>query len=118
VFTFVAVDGGMGDNLDLALFGQRFEAGIVGQFDRPGSETVTVVGRHYESGDVLAEGCPFPPPRSATCSPYPRPAPTHSRWPTTTAATPASRWRSPRDGRGRLVVRRERWDDLMAGDVN
>ena len=25
--TFVAVDGGMGDNLEVALFGQRFEAG-------------------------------------------------------------------------------------------
>src|SRR5262245_31786072 len=32
--TFVAVDGGMGDNLEVALFGQRFEAGIGGRFDR------------------------------------------------------------------------------------
>ena len=34
--TFVAVDGGMGDNLEVALFDQRFEAGIVGRFDGPG----------------------------------------------------------------------------------
>ena len=33
--TFVAVDGGMGDNLEVALFEQRFEAGIVGRFDGP-----------------------------------------------------------------------------------
>ena len=31
--TFVAVDGGMGDNLEVALFGQRFEAGVVDRLD-------------------------------------------------------------------------------------
>ena len=59
MITFVAVDGGMGDNLEVALFEQRFEAGIVGRFDGPDSETVTVVGRHCESGDVLVDGVPL-----------------------------------------------------------
>src|SRR3954463_6839839 len=54
--TFVAVDGGMGDNLEVALFGQRFEAGLVDRLDAPGGERVTVVGRHCESGDVLVDG--------------------------------------------------------------
>ena len=31
--TFVAVDGGMGDNLEVALFGQRFEAAIANRLD-------------------------------------------------------------------------------------
>ena len=31
--TFVAVDGGMGDNLEVALFGQRFEAGLADRID-------------------------------------------------------------------------------------
>ena len=53
--TFVAVDGGMGDNLEVALFGQRFEAGILGRLDAPG-ETCDLVGRHCESGDVLVDG--------------------------------------------------------------
>src|SRR5829696_486677 len=30
---FVAVDGGMGDNLEVALFGQRFEAAVANRFD-------------------------------------------------------------------------------------
>ena len=54
--TFVAVDGGMGDNLEVALFGQRFEAGVADRLDAGGGETVTVVGRHCESGDVLVDG--------------------------------------------------------------
>ena len=32
--TFVAVDGGMGDNLEVALYGQRFEAGIADRLRR------------------------------------------------------------------------------------
>ncbi|HYN51085.1 MAG TPA: diaminopimelate decarboxylase, partial [Thermoleophilaceae bacterium] len=51
--TFVAVDGGMGDNLEVALYDQRFEGGIADRMDSTDGETVTVVGRHCESGDVL-----------------------------------------------------------------
>ncbi|MGH8962851.1 MAG: diaminopimelate decarboxylase [Jatrophihabitantaceae bacterium] len=47
----VAVDGGMGDNLEVALYGQPFEPAII---DRDGErETCDVVGRHCESGDTL-----------------------------------------------------------------
>ncbi len=53
--TFVAVDGGMGDNLEVALYGQRFEAGIAGRLDASQGETVALVGRHCESGDVLVD---------------------------------------------------------------
>ena len=52
--THVAVDGGMGDNLEVSLYGQRFEATIVDRVG--GGETVTVVGRHCESGDQLVDG--------------------------------------------------------------
>ncbi len=40
---FVAVDGGMGDNLEVALYDQRFEAGIVGRLDG-GDEVCQLVG--------------------------------------------------------------------------
>ena len=61
--TFVAVDGGMGDNLEVALFDQRFEAGIADRLDAAGGEPVTVVGRHCESGDVLVDGVRLAAPR-------------------------------------------------------
>lgn len=50
VATHVAVDGGMGDNLEVAIYGQAFEPYLVG--DGP-IEVVDLVGRHCESGDVL-----------------------------------------------------------------
>ena len=55
VVTHVAVDGGMGDNLEVSLTGQRFEATMVDRVGG-GGETVSVVGRHCESGDQLVDG--------------------------------------------------------------
>jgi diaminopimelate decarboxylase len=115
--TFVAVDGGMGDNLEVALVGQRFEAGIAGRFDADGAETVTVVGRHCESGDVLIDGIELPSPRVGDLLSVP-----------VTGAychTMANNYNGNRripvvfagDGEARLVVRRETWADLLARDV-
>ena len=89
---FVAVDGGMGDNLEVALFDQRFEAGIADRLG--GGERYTLVGRHCESGDVLVDGVELDARASATSSRCRRPAPTATRWPTTTTAPAASRWSS------------------------
>ena len=48
----VAVDGGMGDNLEYPLYGQRFTPLVVGRWDEP-EVLVDLVGRHCESGDVV-----------------------------------------------------------------
>ena len=61
--TFVAVDGGMGDNLEVALFDQRFEAAIANRLETGDGELVTLVGRHCESGDVLVDGVRLDAPR-------------------------------------------------------
>jgi diaminopimelate decarboxylase len=116
--TFVGVDGGMGDNLEVALFGQRFEAAMVERFDAPDCELVTVVGRHCESGDVLIDGVPLPTPRvgdllalaatGAYCFTMSNNYNGNRRIPVVFA----------HDGRARLVVRRETWDDLLARDVD
>ncbi len=55
--TFVAVDGGMGDNLEVSLYGQRFEATVADRVG--GGDSYTVVGRHCESGDQLIESVPL-----------------------------------------------------------
>jgi diaminopimelate decarboxylase len=51
--TFVAVDGGMSDNPRPSLYGAKYAVRLVG---RGGElQPMTVVGRHCEAGDVLAE---------------------------------------------------------------
>lgn len=116
--TFVAVDGGMGDNLEVALYGQRFEGGIADRMDSTDGETVTVVGRHCESGDVLIDGVRLDAPRvgdllavpatGAYCFTMANNYNGNRRIPVVFAA----------DGVARLVVRRETWADLLARDID
>jgi diaminopimelate decarboxylase len=115
LITHVAVDGGMGDNLEVSLLGQRFEATIA---DRPGgSETVTVVGRHCESGDILVDGVQLDQPRVGDLLAVPV---TGAYCYTMSNQYNGAR-RIPvifvRDGRARMVVRRDTWEDLLARDV-
>ncbi len=58
--TFVAVDGGMSDNPRPALYGARYTARRIGRHGRAALRPATVVGRHCEAGDVLAEDIPLP----------------------------------------------------------
>lgn len=116
--TFVAVDGGMGDNLEVALFHQRFEAGLVDRLRGPEGELVTVVGRHCESGDVLVDGVRLP---DATVGDL-LAVPATGAYCYTMANNYNGNRRIPvvfvKDGRARLVVRRETWEDLTARDVD
>ena len=116
--TFVAVDGGMGDNLDVALYAQRFEAAIADRMDGTDMETTTVVGRHCESGDVLIDGVPLSSPRVGDLLVVPA---TGAYCFTMSNNYNGSR-RIPvvfaRDGEARPVVGREAWDELLARDVD
>jgi diaminopimelate decarboxylase len=60
--TFVAVDGGMADNLDVALTGQRYEAAVATRMTEPADQTVDLVGRQCESGDRLVADLGLPAP--------------------------------------------------------
>lgn len=57
---FVAVDGGMGDNIRPALYQARYQARIDGKPMGEADETVTLAGRYCETGDVLIEGAELP----------------------------------------------------------
>jgi diaminopimelate decarboxylase len=58
--TYVSVDGGMSDNPRPVLYGSGYEAFLprAADADRPG--TVTVVGKHCESGDVVVRDATVP----------------------------------------------------------
>jgi diaminopimelate decarboxylase len=58
--TLVAVDGGMSDNLRPMLYDARFTVASAGPPSATAGETATVVGKHCESGDVLADGVELP----------------------------------------------------------
>jgi diaminopimelate decarboxylase len=60
VRTYVAVDGGMSDNIRPALYGARYEAFLADRMDAPPGPRVTVCGKHCESGDILIKDVHLP----------------------------------------------------------
>jgi len=60
VRTFVAVDGGMGDNIRPALYGAEYTAVLAARASERATEEVTVAGRYCESGDVLIRSVRLP----------------------------------------------------------
>lgn len=60
VRTFVAVDGGMGDNIRPALYGAAYTAVLADRPMAPAQEEVAVAGKYCESGDLLIRSVPLP----------------------------------------------------------
>ncbi len=58
--TYVAVDGGLADNIRPALYGARYTALVDGKAHRPAEETVTIAGKFCESGDLLIRDLDLP----------------------------------------------------------
>jgi diaminopimelate decarboxylase len=58
---YVAVDGGMGDNIRPALYGAAYTVVAAARMHDPCTEQVHVVGRYCESGDFLARDVHLPP---------------------------------------------------------
>ena len=113
--TFVAIDGGMADNLEVSLYGQRFEATVANRVG--GGELYALVGRHCESGDILIDGVKLQDPKIGDTIAVP----VTGAYCLTMASNYNGARRPPvvfcRDGVARPVVRRETYDDLLARDI-
>ena len=117
VSTWVAVDGGMSDNLRPMLYGSVYEALIADRALAPGTERCHVAGKHCESGDVIARDVTLadPVPGDVLVTPVTG-AYGHALANNYNGIT-----RPPvvfcRDGNARVVVRRETYEDLTVRDV-
>lgn len=115
---YVAVDGGMGDNIRPALYQAEYETVLAEDPKRPAEETVRIAGKYCESGDILSQAQPLPKTKPgdvlamlatgaygyAMASNYnrnPRPAVVFVE-----------------NGESKLVVRRESYEDLMRNDLD
>jgi diaminopimelate decarboxylase len=118
VRTYVSVDGGMSDNPRPVLYGSGYEAFLprAARAERP--RTVTIVGKHCESGDVLVRDAQVPTDLAVgdiLATPVTG-AYGHSM------GSNYNKVQRPavvfvRDGTAREVVRRETLDDLLRHEV-
>jgi len=112
----VAVDGGMGDNLEHSLYGQRFAPLVVGRWDEA-AEVADLVGRHCEEGDVISRDVTLASPQLGDLIVVP----VTGAYCFTMSNNYNANLRPPvvlcAGGVARLAVRRETPDDLMAREV-
>lgn len=58
---YVSVDGGMADNIRLALYGAKHEAMVANKVREKETREVTIAGKFCESGDILVRDVTLPP---------------------------------------------------------
>ena len=116
--TFVACDGGFIDNPRPALYGSGYETFLPRAVTAPRTETVRLVGKHCESGDVLVADARVPEGlvvgdliATPVTGAYGRSMGSNYN----VLPRPAVVFVS--GGRSRLVIRRETIEDLLATDV-
>lgn len=115
---YVAVDGGMSDNLRPMLYGSGYEAFDPARTDAPRPVRARVVGKHCESGDVLIDDAALPGgvrPGDLLVTPVTGAyghsmASNYNKVPRPAVVFVA-------DGTARLVVRRETFEDLVRLDT-
>ena len=57
---YIAVDGGMSDNIRPSLYGALYDARVVNRFTDGAPTNTRLVGSHCESGDILVEEASWP----------------------------------------------------------
>ena len=114
---YVCVDGGMGDNIRPALYEARYEVLVANKVNDNESTRVTIAGKYCESGDILARDVSLAPvspgdiiampvsgayaiPMSSNYNMVPRPAIVMVK-----------------DGKARLIRKRESYKDLLRLDL-
>jgi diaminopimelate decarboxylase len=114
--TYVAVDGGMSDNLRPMLYGARYEAVIADRAGEAPDTLVTIAGMHCESGDVLIRDTEIAAPKVGDVLVTPATGAYGYAMSNNYNGVPRPPVIFCREGEARVVVRRETWDDLLARD--
>ena len=116
--TYVAVDGGMSDNIRPALYGARYEALLANKADVPADKLVTIAGAHCEQGDIVIRDVALP---SSVRRGDLIAVPATGAYGYSMASN-YNRFTRPaviavKDGAARVLVRRESYEDLVARDA-
>ena len=117
VSTWVAVDGGMSDNLRPMLYGSRYEAALAARPLATGGELCHLTGKHCESGDVIVRDVRLADPAPGDVVVTPATGAYGFAMANNYNGVPRPPVVFCRDGHARLVVRRETYADLMGRDV-
>ncbi|GGK15300.1 diaminopimelate decarboxylase [Caldalkalibacillus thermarum] len=114
---YISVDGGMSDNLRVALYQAKYEACVANRMTENNSEVYTVAGKLCETGDILIWDLPLPRVKEGdllavfcTGAYGYSMANNYNRIPRPAVVM-------VRDGEAHLIIRRETYGDLIRNDI-
>jgi diaminopimelate decarboxylase len=114
---YVAVDGGMTDNIRTELYGAVYEGVVANKMDQPADDLVTICGRCCESGDIVIYDIPIATPeRGDIFCVYSTGGYNYSMSSNYNKVVDA-----PvvlvKEGRDELIVKRQTYDELIQGEI-
>ena len=114
---YVAVDGGMGDNIRPKLYGARYEAFLASDPERRPDATVTIAGKYCESTDILITDIEMPSLKPGDFIAVPAAGAYCLAMASNYNGMPRPEVLMLRDGTAQVMRRRETLDDLVAAEV-
>lgn len=117
VRTYVAVDGGMTDNPRYALYQSEYTVVAANKAAQPASMVATIAGRCCESGDLIQEHTHIQPVEAGDLLAVLCTGAYNFSMASNYNRIPRPAVVMVRDGKARLVVRRETYEDLVRNDV-
>ncbi|TMF99621.1 MAG: diaminopimelate decarboxylase [Chloroflexi bacterium] len=114
---YVAVDGGMGDNIRPKLYGARYEAFLASGPERSPDGKVTIAGKYCESTDILITDIEMPALSSGDVIAVPAAGAYCLAMASNYNGMPRPEVLMLRDGKAEVMRRRETLDDLVAAEA-
>ncbi len=114
---FVSVDGGMGDNIRPALYQAEYEVLAANKANQELVEKVTIAGKYCESGDLLATDVMLPKLEAGDLLAIPAAGAYCPSMASTYNMNPKPPMVLVKDGKSRLIRRRETYQDLLHLDL-
>jgi diaminopimelate decarboxylase len=114
---YVAVDGGMGDNIRPKLYGARYEAFLASDPDHAADGKVTIAGKYCESTDILITDIEMPQLKPGDIIAVPAAGAYCLAMASNYNGMPRPEVLMVGDGKARVMRRRETLDDLLAAEV-
>jgi diaminopimelate decarboxylase len=114
---YICVDGGMGDNIRPALYEAKYDALVANKVDEEESIKFSIAGKYCESGDILARDITLPPVSAGdiismpVCGAYAIPMSSNYNM------VPRPAIVMVKDGKARLIRKREDYQDLTRLDI-
>lgn len=117
VRNYVAIDGGMTDNIRYALYGSAYTVINASKADKEAGYKATIAGKCCESGDLIQENCMIAEPSDGDIIAVLSTGAYNYSMASNYNRNPRPAIVMVKDGTSRVIVKRESYEDLIRNDI-